>query len=192
VGVIRALGHDRVDLLGQSMSGMVAQAVAARAPELVGRLILSSTGPAGGPGLERVTRVTLATVLRAVATFQDPKTLLFFNRTAAGKTAASDYLMRLKERTIQRDRPVTPVAVRAQLAAVHRWALRTPLDLSGFTGPALIVHGGDDRLVQIANASALARHLPTATLTAHPHAGHGVIFQHHAEFVAVAREFLRR
>lgn len=192
VAVIRALGRHRVDLLGQSMGGMVAQAVAAEAPELIDRLILSSAGPAGGPGLGKMTGVTIATTLRAVATFKDPKTLLFFNRTPAGKSAAREYLKRLKERTIGRDRPVTPGIVRAQLAAVHRWALRTPLDVSGFTGPVLIIHGGEDRLVPVANATALARHLPAATVTVYPTAGHGVVFQHHAEFVAAARDFLRR
>lgn len=130
VTVIRALGHDRIDLFGLSMGGMVAQAVIAQAPQLVDRLILVGSGPAGGPGLVDMTRLTIATVLRAVVTFNDPKTLLFFTRTPVGKHAARQYLTRLKERAAGRDKAVTPGVYRAQLAAVHRWGEQAPADLA--------------------------------------------------------------
>lgn len=118
IAVIRALRFDRVDLFGLSMGGMVAHALLAQAPELVDRLILAGSGPAGGPGLTRMTGVMIRTVVRAAMTFTDPKTLLFFTRTAAGKRAAQDYLARLKERMNGRDKPVTPAVYRAHLAAV--------------------------------------------------------------------------
>lgn len=192
VAVIRALGHDRVDVLGMSMGGMVAQAVLAQAPQLVDRLILAGSGPAGGPGLTDMTRVSLATTLRAAATFKDPKTLLFFTRTPVGRQAARAYLKRLKERTDGRDKAVAPGVLRAQFAAVQRWGRQEPADLSQFTGPVLIVHGDSDRLVQPANATALAKQLPTATVTMFPDSGHGVAFQNHYAFVNAARDFLRR
>jgi pimeloyl-ACP methyl ester carboxylesterase len=190
--VIRALGHDRVDVFGLSMGGMVAQAIAAQAPELIDRLILAGSGPAGGPGLTDMTAVTVTTVLRALVTFKDPKTLLFFTRTPVGKQAAREYLTRLKARTAGRDKTVSPGVYRAQLAAVHRWSQQEPADLSRLTGPALIVHGDSDRMVPPANAAALARHLPDATVTVYPDSGHGVAFQHHREFGELARDFLRR
>ncbi|MBO3731535.1 alpha/beta fold hydrolase [Glycomyces niveus] len=192
VAVIRALGHERVDLFGLSMGGMVAQAVIAQAPQLVDRLILAGSGPAGGPGLTDMTRVTIAGTLRAAIMFKDPKTLLFFTRTPAGRQAARAYLKRLKERTNGRDKAVTAGVFRAQLAAVHQWGAQAPADLSRFTGPVLIVHGDSDLLVPPANASALARHLPTATVTMFPDSGHGVAFQNHYAFVDAARDFLRR
>jgi pimeloyl-ACP methyl ester carboxylesterase len=190
--VIRALGYDRVDVLGLSMGGMVAQAIASQAPELIDRLILAGSGPAGGPRLTDMTRITITTALRAVITFQDPKTLLFFTRTSAGKKAASEYLTRLKERTPGRDRPVTPGVYRAQLAAVHRWGLQQPADLSLFPGQVLIVHGDSDRMVPPANATALTRQLPNASVLVFPDSGHGVAFQNHRAFVDAARDFLRR
>jgi len=42
------------------------------------------------------------------------------------------------------------------------------------------------------NATALARHLPTATVTVFPDSGHGVAFQNHRAFVDAARDFPRR
>jgi len=189
---IRALGYDRVDVLGLSMGGMVAQAIASQAPELIDRLILAGSGPAGGPRLTDMTRITMMTALRAVITFQDPKTLLFFTRTSAGKKAASEYLARLKERTAGRDKPVTPRVYRAQLAAVHRWGLQQPADLSLFPGQGLVVHGDSDRMVPPANATALTRQLPNASVLVFPDSGHGVALQNHRAFVDAARDFLRR
>ena len=52
---IRALGLDEVDLLAFSMGGMIAQVIVQDEPQLVRRLILAGTGPAGGEGIENVT-----------------------------------------------------------------------------------------------------------------------------------------
>jgi pimeloyl-ACP methyl ester carboxylesterase len=50
VAFLEALGLDTVDLLGFSLGGMVAQVVAQQRSDLVRRLILAGTGPAGGKG----------------------------------------------------------------------------------------------------------------------------------------------
>jgi len=191
VAVIRALGFDRVDLFGLSMGGMVAQAMVTQAPGLVDRLIVAGAGLAGGPGLTRMTGVMLRSILRAVLTFTDPKTLLFFTRTPTGRLAAHDYLDRLSERTTDRDAPVTPGAYRAQLTAVKTWGASSPATFPA-SGPVMIVHGDSDRMVPPANAYALARLLPGATVTVFPDSGHGVVFQNHDAFVAAARDFLHR
>src|SRR5882724_9785524 len=47
VAFIRALGLKRVDVLGFSIGGMVAQEIALQAPDLVRKLILDGTGPRG-------------------------------------------------------------------------------------------------------------------------------------------------
>lgn len=192
VALVQVLGHDRVDMFGLSMGGMVAQAVAARAPRLIDRLILASAGPAGGPGLTAMTAVMVRTVLRAGLTVNDPRALLFFTPTTEGKHAAHAYLARLKERTTGRDKPVAPGVYQAQLAAVRQWGTQEPADLTAFTGPVFIVHGDSDRMVPPANATALARRLPGAAVTVYPDSGHGVVFQYHREFVAGARDFLHR
>ena len=192
VAFLRAFGLRRVDLFGLAVGGMVAQAVALKEPRLVDRLILAAAAPAGGSGLASVTGTTTTSVLRAVLTFNDPKALLFFTRTTGGKHAARQYLARLRERTTGRDKRVTPGVYRAQLAAIRRWGLQEPADLSLIAGPVLIVHGDSDRLVPAANATELARRLPDATVTVYPDSGHGVVFQNHRAFVDAAREFLQR
>jgi pimeloyl-ACP methyl ester carboxylesterase len=65
-------------------------------------------------------------------------------------------------------------------------------DLVAVTGPVLVVHGDSGRMVPPQNATALARHLPTATVTVFPDSGRGVAFQDHRAFVDAARDFPRR
>src|SRR6266513_3829386 len=53
VTFIRALGFDQVDLFGFSMGGMIAQVIAQEEPQLVRKMILAGTGPAGRPGIDK-------------------------------------------------------------------------------------------------------------------------------------------
>src|SRR5678815_323631 len=64
VAFIRTLGLEKVDLLGFSMGGMIAQVIAADEPQLVRKLILAGTGPAGGDGITNVTRIAHLDTLR--------------------------------------------------------------------------------------------------------------------------------
>ncbi|WP_348627880.1 MULTISPECIES: alpha/beta hydrolase [unclassified Mesorhizobium] len=49
VAFIRALGFQQVDLLGLSLGGFIAQAIVQLEPDLVRKIILAGTGPAGVP-----------------------------------------------------------------------------------------------------------------------------------------------
>ena len=127
---IRALGLAEVDLLAFSLGGMIAQVIVQDEPQLVRRLILAGTGPAGGEGIEKVTAISNLDVIRALLTFQDPKQFLFFTRTPNGRRAGKDFLARLKERTKNRDKAISLRSYRAQLKVIHRWGLEHPSDLS--------------------------------------------------------------
>jgi pimeloyl-ACP methyl ester carboxylesterase len=190
VAFIRALGYDQVDLLGFSLGGMVAQVIAEQEPRLVRKLILAGTGPAGGPGIDKVTRITLLDTLKATLTLKDPKEYLFFTRTANGKAAARQFVSRLRERTGDRDKPVSVTAFRNQLKAVRAWGRQQPYDLTVIRQPVLVANGDHDRMVPSTNSADLARRLPDARLELYPDAGHGGIFQYHDTFVGQALAFL--
>ena len=190
IAFIRALGFDQVYLFGFSLGGMVSQVIAQDQPQLVRKLILAGTGPAGGEGIDKVTRITLRAMARGAVTFKDPKTYLFFTRTQNGRKAAREFLERLKERTQDRDKAISPISFRAQLKAIHAWANQQPSDLSNIRQPALIANGDQDRMVPSSNSVELARRLPNARLKLYPDAGHGGVFQYHQEFVAEALDFL--
>ena len=190
IAFIRQLGFDQVDLFGFSLGGMVSQVIAQDQPQLVRKLILAGTGPAGGEGIDKVTPITLRAMARGAVTFKDPKTYLFFTRTQNGRKAAREFLERLKERTQDRDKAISPISFRAQLKAIHAWANQQPSDLSNIRQPALIANGDQDRMVPSSNSVELARRLPNARLKLYPDAGHGGVFQYHQEFVAEALDFL--
>ena len=57
IAFIRALGLSKVDVLGFSIGGMVAQEITLQAPDLVRKLILVGTGPRGGQGMASLTQV---------------------------------------------------------------------------------------------------------------------------------------
>lgn len=192
VAVLDALGHERVDLFGQSMGGMVAQAVVVHAPHLVDRVVLASSGPTGGTGLTRLPHVMVAGTLRALLTRRDPKEVLFFTRTPTGRAAAKAYLARLEERTTDRDAAVSLAVLRAQLGAVRRWGSLPARDLSAATGTALVVHGDSDVLVPPVDADQLVRRLPSTDLHILPDAGHGAVAQHGRQVVATMLDHLRR
>jgi pimeloyl-ACP methyl ester carboxylesterase len=192
VTFIRALGFDRVDLLGFSLGGMIAQVIALEEPQLIRKLILTGTGPAGGEGIDKVTRISNLDLARALLTIRDPKTFLFFTRTPNGKRSAKEFLARLKERTENRDKAMSLSGYRAQLKAIHRWGLQQPAELSVIKQPVLVANGDHDRMVPTTNTVDLDRRLPNSELVIYPDAGHGGIFQHHREFVATALEFLNR
>jgi pimeloyl-ACP methyl ester carboxylesterase len=190
VTFIRALGLQRVDLFGFSMGGMITQVIAQNEPQLVRKVILAGTGPAGGEGIENVTKLSHLDTVRGLLTLQDPKQFLFFTRTANGRRAGKEFLARLKERTDNRDKAISPRTYLTQLKAIHRWGLQAPADLSTIRQPVLVANGDDDRMVPTKNTTDLARRLPNSELVIYPDAGHGGIFQFHEQFVATALQFL--
>jgi pimeloyl-ACP methyl ester carboxylesterase len=189
---IRALGFDKVDIFAFSLGGMVAQALVVKHPELVRKLILTGTGPAGGKDIDKVAGTTYYDILRATLTRSDPKEFLFFNRNATGKPAARAFVNRLKERTVDRDAPVKLNAFRTQLEAIQKWGRSAPADLSKISQPTLIANGDNDRMVPSVLSQDLHRRISGSELTVYPDSGHGGIFQFHDKFAPVAVEFLDR
>jgi pimeloyl-ACP methyl ester carboxylesterase len=190
ISFIRALGYDQVDLFGFSMGGMIAQVIAQEEPQLVRKMIIAGTGPAGGEGIEKVSRITYLDSLRGLITRQDPKQYLFFTRTPNGRRAGKEFLARLEERASDRDKDISIRSFRAQLKAIHRWGQQTPEDLASIHQPVLVMNGENDRMVPTTNTVDLDRRLPNSQLVLYPDAGHGAVFQFHEDFVKRALEFL--
>jgi pimeloyl-ACP methyl ester carboxylesterase len=192
ISFIKAMGFKQVDLLGFSLGGMIAQEIVLKEPQLVGKMILAGTGPAGGKGISSVSGVTVYDMLRGFFTGQDPKQFLFFTRTPSGIEAGKAFLARLKERTENRDKEISVTAFMAQLTALRVWGSKKPADLSVVKHPVLVVNGDDDRMVPTLNTHDLARRLPNSELVIYPDAGHGAVFQFHEDFVMKSLAFLKR
>lgn len=190
VAFIRALGFEQVDLFGFSLGGFISQVIAEEEPQLVRKLILAGTGPAGGTGIDKVTSVTIRDMIKAALTFKHPEYYLFFTTTPNGRRAAGAFLKRLKERTNDRDKPVSIPTFIRQLKAIHAWGRQAPADLSRIHHPVLVANGDQDKMVPSSNSVDMARRFPNAELVLYDDAGHGGIFQYHAQFVKKALAFL--
>lgn len=186
----RALGFDKIDIFSFSLGGFIAQELVVKHPELVRKLVLTGTGPRGGKDIDKVVGVTYWDILRATLTRQDPKEFLFFNRNATGKPAARAFVQRLQERTVDRDADIKVRAFQTQLKAIQKFGRSAPADLSMLTQPTLIANGDNDRMVPSVLSEDLHRRIKGSELIIYPDSGHGGIFQFHAEFAAVAVEFL--
>ncbi|GGJ50417.1 hypothetical protein GCM10009085_49890 [Pseudomonas avellanae] len=173
------------------MGGFVAQEVASKVPGLVRRLILVSTGPAGGKGIDRIGALSWPLILKGLLTLRDPKASMFFTSTLNGQHAARDYLMRVKERKVARDKGPTPRLFFRQLKAIKAWGKQPPQDLARLRIPVLIATGDSDIIVASELSRDMARRIPLAQLVVYPDAGHGGAFQYHADFVSKALEFLK-
>src|SRR6266511_2827782 len=73
VAFIRALGYEKVDLLGFSLGGGVAQVITLEHPELVRRVVLAGTGPAGVGGIEKINRIAAGAYTKAALTLRAPR-----------------------------------------------------------------------------------------------------------------------
>jgi len=184
-----ALGLKKIDLLGFSLGGMIAQQVALDRAGLLNNLILLGTGPRGGEGL---TFTELSPEEQA-----DPVAFLlgaFFSPSEASQRAGREYVKRLESRTDDRDRPVSRESAIAQLAAIREWgtipASGRYATLKDIRHPTLIIHGNKDIVVAPINALILAEHLPDAQLIVYPDSSHATQYQHARLFLEHVKLFL--
>jgi pimeloyl-ACP methyl ester carboxylesterase len=188
--ITKGLGDDTIDVFAFSMGGMIAQDLVVKHPDLVRRLVLTGTGPRGGRNIDRVVGVTYWDIVRATVTRSDPKEFLFFNRDGVGKRAGKAFVERLQERTVDRDRSISPTAFRTQLKAIQKFGRSAPSDLSVITQPTLIANGDNDRMVPSILSADLHQRIKDSELIIYPNSGHGGIFQYWEQFAPVAAKFL--
>ena len=124
IAFIKALGLNKVDLLGFSIGGMVAQEITLQAPDLVRRLIVDGTGPRGGQGMESLTQ---AAGRLFGATYDPPENLwlaVIFSPSAAGQAAGREFLKRTHLRQEGRDPEVNDKVSPAQVEAMDKWGVQ--------------------------------------------------------------------
>lgn len=178
VAVLDELGIDRAHVVGTSMGGMIAQAMAVEHPERVASLtsIMSTTGdpdvgmpkpevlgalmPAPADGREAVIEAT-------VETFRLIGSPDHFDEDLIREGVARAY-----------DRAHDPTGQHRQLVAVIASGSRTEA-LGSVTIPTLVVHGEVDPLVDISGGHRTAESIPGAELLVIEGMGHDIprVFQ---------------
>lgn len=193
---IDALGLKKVDLLGFSIGGMVAQIIVLDRPELVRKLILVGTAPRDPDNGNQASGLTAETQSIFGATYNPPENLwlsVFFTNSDKSQAAGREFLKRYLSRTKGRDAPINDKVVPAQIAAVGEWATSTGerfAYLKDIKQPTLVVSGNHDVIVYTSNSLHLVQNLPDAKLILYPDANHGSWYQNHEDFVFEANRFL--
>jgi pimeloyl-ACP methyl ester carboxylesterase len=191
LGFIGALGLDRVDLLGFSIGGFVAQEIALVRPTLVHRLVLAATGPKGAPGMHGW-RDDIATAARGES---KPENLLYimFAPSPTSQAKGVEFLGRFLQRRDGRDLPTTDTARDAQYDAIVEWGIPDHGALQRLTGidcPTLIIHGDADLMIPPKVSHLMAGLIPNAEIRIYPDAAHGFLFQYPAEVARDVNAFL--
>ncbi len=172
-GLIQALGFERAHVMGHSMGGFIAQALALSHPEVIDRLILSATN-FGGPHHVPITAEAMA-VLSDMKS--DPVTRFkngLIVSTAPGYAEKNPNMIEawLAYRV---QHPIEPVPYQAQMAIGLGLLAENAgfeLKLKNVNAPTLILFGAHDKVVPPANAELLAREIPNSTIEILPDAGH--------------------
>lgn len=182
------LAMPRAHVLGVSMGGMVAQALALRSPDRVERLVLVSTtpgGPAAAPMPPRTAEALLAArTLPPREGLRAAMALAFSDGYVAAHPAEVEQILDWRL-----ERPQPPEAWMWQLQAGQ--AFDVSARLHEIRHPTLVVAGSADRVLPVANAYLLASRLPHATLHIFAGAGHLVFIEQADAFNRLVVAFLR-
>lgn len=191
-GLLAALGIKKAAIMGHSMGGFVAQALALSQPEVVSKLVLASTN-FGGPRHVPITQEAMA-VLTDVTS--DPVERLrrgIVISTAPGYTEANaDFVEEWVQFRITN--PINPVGYQAQLAiglALIAEEACFEQRLKDVDIPTLVLFGAHDKVVPPGNADLLAAQLPDVVTHILPDAGHFFPLEVPEEAASVVANFLK-
>lgn len=188
--VLDELGIDAAHVVGFSLGGAIAQELAIRFPDRVGGLVLAGTSTAGPLSSPPDPRKLAAATARIARDSLDRRRLwlapaLFSDGFVAREPDRAEALMRPLT-----EHPAPPWSLAGQYlaAGLHDRAL----DLHRIHAPTLVLHGGRDILVPVANAELLARGIPNVELRILPDAGHGFPVECFAETFEIVCDWLER
>jgi pimeloyl-ACP methyl ester carboxylesterase len=164
IGLLDELGIERAHVVGASMGGMIAQAIAYKFPARVLSLvsIMSNTGSMrhGQPKLA-LYPVLLGTPPKGRDAAIEHTVKVFAKIGSPGFPRDEDELRRTAGMAYDRGR--NPAGASRQLAAIIASGDRTA-KLRTISAPALVIHGTSDPLVRRSGGRATARAIPGARL----------------------------
>jgi poly(3-hydroxyalkanoate) depolymerase len=183
-GLLDQLGYDRVDVLGYSFGGALAQQLAHQSPERVRRLVLAGTMCGIGVPANPVVLALMATPLR----YYSRTHLENISPRIYGGRSRSDPEVLRRHLAARLERPPSMLGYQWQLYALAGWS--SVLWLHRLEQPTLVLHGEKDPIVPLVNSRLMARRIPGAQLFVLPKAGHLFLIDQPEEPAAAVMDFL--
>lgn len=188
VSFIKALGLNKIDVLGFSLGGFIAQYLGLKYPDLINKIIIVGAAPQGTKALHGFPQ------LIGRAQQKEPMEVflyIFFTSSEESRNKGKATLQRLYSRTEDRTEPAKEQAVMSQMKAITSWGTETPtINLKKVHQPVLIIQGSNDEMMDSDSSYTLFKELPNAVLTYYPDAAHGSFYQYPEMFVNQANHFL--
>jgi len=192
---IEALDYPKIDVLGWSLGGFIAQQLALDKPEMINKLVVAGSGPGGVAEAPSIPENVLEVMQKPNSgTPMEDFLFLFFTESETSRTAGIEHLGRLGKREEAFSPEASAQAVAAQGTAVMAWAMGQSsayARLENLSQAVLVANGQHDIMIHAYNSYAIAQRAPNAKLVLYPDSGHGFLFQHAEQFVADVNHFLR-
>jgi pimeloyl-ACP methyl ester carboxylesterase len=184
-GLLDALGLESVHVVGISMGGMIAQELALRHPERVRTLTLGCTYAGGeGGALSGPEEIELQTTSLSSGD-RELQIRTGWQVNVSGAWAADpDHFTPFRE-LVERV-PVAVPVIMAQMQAIAAHDTSTRLDQ--ISAPTLVIHGTDDQMLPVSNASAIADRIPGARLEIFDGVGHLFFWERPEQSARFVRE----
>lgn len=187
--LLRALGLNKVQVLGTSMGGYIAQKLTLRHPDLVRSLVLACTS-FGGRHAIPLTQEALNSMLNVKDL--SPEQII---RQGLGVAFSQGFPEKNPEVVDQLVNwrlavPTPRYAWERQFAAVAEFAVEE--ELSGIKVPTLIITGTEDIVMPAQNSVLLAERIPGAQLITVPGGGHLFFIEKAAVFNRYVLDFLHQ
>ncbi len=184
--VLDDVGLERVDVLGYSLGGAVAQRLAFDEPDRVRRLVLasSSCGAGGIPGSLRAL-MAVSTPARHYSEAGYKLTVKMVDLAPAERESTS---VMAQNADWHREAPPSPIGYVLQMAAMSTF--HSLPWLHRVNQPTLVLTGAEDRLMPMANSAVLAAYLPNARLAVFDRWGHYLLHDGASGAGAAVADFL--
>jgi len=187
IGLLDALQIESAHVAGISMGGMVAQELVLQAPARVRTLTLGCTFP-GGPEATMTDMTVVGLLAEAVLSGDEERTMrVGYEVMIAADYAEQEGAYELYCELAGQYRAPIPVLM-AQLSAImgHDTSERLP----EIEVPTLVIHGTEDRLMDVANGELIARLIPGARLELLEGSGHMFFWEQPERSARLVREHL--
>jgi len=189
---IKALKYEKVDILGFSIGGCVAQELLMQHQDIVRKAVIAGTAPLGARSINKRDPEIAALVQRSSTLGLKEFQALFFNASDNSRKLGEDFWNRKAESKYPKDVEVGTESAKAQAIARENWGNGELIvsDYKKITTPILVTGGKTDVQMPVQNSMELFNLLPNAQLILYPDAGHGFLFQYYDLFGGDVNRFL--